>query len=74
MFLDAPALYPQRPNSPAYGTKVAVTLTMPDGSQNTLMRELNSTFGSYSQNAPELHFGLGQASTWNVERAYNEED
>lgn len=74
VFLDDPALYPQRPNSPAYGTKVAVTLTMPDGSQNTLMRELNSTFGSYSQNAPELHFGLGQASTWYVERAYNEED
>ncbi|NLK49766.1 MAG: CRTAC1 family protein, partial [Candidatus Cloacimonetes bacterium] len=74
MLLDDPALYPQHPNSPAFGTRVAVTLTMPDGSQNTLVRELNSTFGNFSQNALELHFGLGQATSWNVERVNNEED
>ena len=47
-------------NSPAFGTRVLVHLQNKDKSY-TLMRELSSAKGTSTQNAPELHFGLGKS-------------
>lgn len=47
-------------NSPAFGTRIIVHLQ--DGKRRyTLTRELSSAKGSSTQNAPELHFGLGKS-------------
>ncbi len=47
----------EHPNSPAFGTRVIMSLD--DG--KSLVRELNSAKGTCSQNAPELHFGIGRS-------------
>lgn len=49
------------PNSPAFGTRVKVFLQDEHGKEFSLIRELSSAKGSSTQNAPELHFGLGKA-------------
>ncbi len=46
------------PNSPAFGTRVEITLKRPFHKKQTLIRELCSAKGTGSQNAPELHFAL----------------
>lgn len=58
---------PQHPNSPAYGARVKLNLISEDGKQSTLIRELRSAKGSTTQNAPELHFGLGQQKVLSYE-------
>lgn len=47
------------PNSPAFGTRVRVLIQDAMGKEYCLVRELSSAKGSSTQNAPELHFGLG---------------
>lgn len=49
------------PNSPAFGTRVEITLKRPFHKQKKLIRELCSAKGTGSQNAPELHFGINRA-------------
>jgi tetratricopeptide (TPR) repeat protein len=49
------------PNSPAFGTRVKLYLQDESGKEYSLIRELSSAKGSSTQNAPELHFGLGKA-------------
>lgn len=56
--------HPLHPNSPAFGTRVTVKLD--DG--KTLVRELNSAKGTCSQNAQELHFGLGKSQVIKLNR------
>ena len=53
-----------QPNSPAFGTRVILNLD--DG--KSLMRELNSAKGTCSQNAPELHFGIGKSQNPKYQR------
>ncbi len=48
------------PNSPAYGTRVVLTLKKPNGKQFKLIRELSSAKGTTSQSEQILHFGLGK--------------
>lgn len=48
------------PNSPAYGTRVRITLRDKKGRTRTLIRELSSAKGTTSQSEPVLHFGLGR--------------
>lgn len=52
------------PNSPAFGSRMELTITDSKGKESTLIRELSSAKGTTSQNAPELHFGLGKATKW----------
>lgn len=47
------------PNSPAFGSRVLVRLKDKKGKIHCLTRELSSAKGTSTQNAPELHFGLG---------------
>lgn len=47
-------------NSPAFGTRILVHLKDKDRTY-TLTRELSSAKGTTTQNAPELHFGLGKS-------------
>lgn len=65
---DHPRQFSQFPNSPAFGTRVKINLSHPDGSSSTLVRELNSAKGTCSQNAPELHFGIGDALDYELEQ------
>jgi enediyne biosynthesis protein E4 len=51
---------PLHPNSPAFGARVVLRLQAKDGSHYSQIRELSSAKGSTTQNAPELHFGLGK--------------
>lgn len=53
---------PEHPNSPAFGTRIELWKETSTGKRELLIRELSSAKGTTSQNAPELHFGLGQAS------------
>ena len=55
------------PNSPAYGSRVILTLKSPKGKQIRLMRELSSAKGTTSQNDQILHFGLGKNQLLNIE-------
>jgi hypothetical protein len=48
------------PNSPAYGTRVILTLKTPKGKLFKLTRELSSAKGTTSQNDQILHFGIGK--------------
>jgi hypothetical protein len=52
---------PDHPNSPAFGARVELKIMGQDGTSRVLVRELSSAKGSSTQNAPELHFGLGDA-------------
>lgn len=49
----------KKPNSPAYGTRVILTLKRSDGSKFDIIRELSSAKGTTSQSEQILHFGLG---------------
>jgi hypothetical protein len=55
---------PDHPNSPAFGARVELWTENTQGQRQTLIRELSSAKGTTSQNAPELHFGLGDAVRW----------
>jgi len=65
---DKPVNFAKLPNSPAYGTRVIVTLKSPKGKVFSLIRELSSAKGTGSQNAPELHFGLGRNKLIEIKR------
>ncbi|MDD3534977.1 MAG: CRTAC1 family protein [Candidatus Cloacimonetes bacterium] len=52
------------PNSPAFGSRIELSKTDVKGKETKLIRELSSAKGTTSQNAPELHFGLGKATKW----------
>lgn len=68
MLIDQPRDFPNQPNSPAFGTRIRLTVENADGSTRTLVRELNSAKGTCSQNAPELHFGIGTGAVGKLER------
>jgi hypothetical protein len=68
ILIDKPTLFSQFPASPAYGTRVKLILEDADGKKRTLIRELASAKGTTSQNAQELHFGLGNATVLFIER------
>ncbi|MCB5245638.1 MAG: CRTAC1 family protein [Candidatus Cloacimonetes bacterium] len=68
ILIDKPTLFSQFPASPAYGTRVKLILEDADGKKRTLIRELASAKGTTSQNAQELHFGLGNATVLSIER------
>ena len=55
------------PNSPAFGTRVKLTLKA-KGKTYSLIRELCSAKGTTSQSAQELHFGLGRAKLLSIEK------
>lgn len=57
LLLEQPWQHSAQPNSPAFGTRVIMNLD----SGKSLVRELNSAKGTCSQNAPELHFGIGKS-------------
>jgi hypothetical protein len=50
----------KQPNSPAFGTRVEVTLKNKYGKEFTLIRELCSAKGTTSQSDQILHFGIGK--------------
>ncbi|MCB5264974.1 MAG: CRTAC1 family protein [Candidatus Cloacimonetes bacterium] len=58
---------PMHPNSPAFGARVKLYLRDKYGQDYSLIRELSSAKGSSTQNAPELHFGLGQSQILHYE-------
>ena len=60
--------FAQVPNSPAFGTRVEITLKRPFHKKQTLIRELCSAKGTDSQNAPELHFGIGKAKVIKIRK------
>ena len=60
--------FAQVPNSPAFGTRVEITLKRPFHKKQTLIRELCSAKGTGSQNAPELHFGIGKAKVIKIRK------
>jgi len=45
-----------------------------DGGTRTLVRELNSAKGTCSQNAPELHFGIGKDTVTDIQRISYDQD
>nr|HPI26697.1 CRTAC1 family protein [Candidatus Cloacimonadota bacterium] len=53
---------PDHPNSPAFGSRVMLWKEGARGKRQVLIRELSSAKGTTTQNAPELHFGLGEAN------------
>ncbi|MCB5247274.1 MAG: VCBS repeat-containing protein, partial [Candidatus Cloacimonetes bacterium] len=66
VLLRDPAVFPDHPNSPAFGTRVGAVLRRPDGSEYFLIRELSSAKGTTSQSSQELHFGLGGAELLHI--------
>jgi hypothetical protein len=56
------------PQSPAFGTRVLVKLQHPNGKEYQLIRELSSAKGTASQNAAELHFGIGNSKVLEIKR------
>ncbi|MBK7872541.1 MAG: CRTAC1 family protein [Saprospiraceae bacterium] len=56
----------KKSNRSAIGTKVLVT-TIINGKKITQMREISSQTGAYGHNALQVHFGLGNADTVDVE-------
>ena len=54
-----PSEYGKLPQSPAYGTRVVLSYKE-GGKVKELIRELSSAKGTASQNASELHFGIGR--------------
>ncbi|MDP2174072.1 MAG: CRTAC1 family protein, partial [Candidatus Cloacimonadaceae bacterium] len=69
-----PGQFHQFPNSPAYGTRVKVILRHPSGKIYSLVRELSSAKGTTSQNAQELHFGIGRSSLVSIKRVHYGKD
>jgi hypothetical protein len=60
VLLSSSAEYAKHPNSPAYGTRVILTLKNADGRISQLIRELSSAKGTTSQTEQVLHFGIGR--------------
>jgi hypothetical protein len=56
------------PQSPAYGTRVMLKLQDAKGGEYQLSRELSSSKGTASQNAAELHFGIGNSKVLEIKR------
>lgn len=67
VLIREPSEYPLFPNSPAFGTRVRLTL-QEKGQTRTLIRELSSAKGTSSQSAQELHFGLGRGKLISLEK------
>lgn len=65
--VNEPRDYAQNPNSPAFGSRVRISLLHENETSSSLVRELNSARGTCSQNAPELHFGIGTATVTGIE-------
>lgn len=65
---DSVAEFASLPQSPAFGTRVIVLLKNPKGKEYRLIRELSSAKGTASQNASELHFGLGDSKVMEIQR------
>jgi len=63
-----PSNYPNLPNSPAFGTRVEVTVKDSNGKPRKLIRELSSAKGTGSQNVPELYFGIGRGKIIDLKR------
>jgi len=74
LLIDEPRDFSANPNSPAFGTRVKITLETEEGSPRVLIRELNSVKGTCSQNAPELHFGIGAAKVIDIQRIIHAPD
>ncbi|MDD2331756.1 MAG: CRTAC1 family protein, partial [Candidatus Cloacimonetes bacterium] len=66
--------FSEHPNSPAFGTRVKITLADGKGREMSLIRELSSAKGTTSQSQPILHFGLGSATPLKIERVSYEKD
>ena len=64
--LDDVASFSKYPNSPAYGARVIVEIKDRNGKKHKLMRELSSAKGTTSQNAQELHFGIGSGKVLKI--------
>lgn len=71
---DDPEQFHKFPNSPAFGTRVMLTLRDPSGYSYTLSRELSSAKGTTSQNAQELHFGIGRSTVIDIKRVCHDQD
>lgn len=56
------------PNSPAFGTRVEITVKRLFHKKQKFIRELCSAKGTGSQNAPELHFGIGKAKVIKIRK------
>ncbi|MDY0150943.1 MAG: CRTAC1 family protein [Candidatus Cloacimonas sp.] len=65
---DNPRNFTNLPQSPAFGTRVIVKLKSPQGNDYQLIRELSSAKGTASQNAAELHFGIGKSKVLEIKR------
>jgi len=63
-----PAKFGNLPQSPAFGTRVLVSVLSPRGRKYTLIRELSSAKGTSSQSAAELHFGIGKGKVLDIKR------
>jgi hypothetical protein len=50
----------KQPNTPAFGSRVILTLKRPDGSKYSLIRELSSAKGTTSQSEQIIHFGISK--------------
>jgi hypothetical protein len=66
--------YSEYPNSPAFGTRVRITLKSPLGKRSSLIRELSSAKGTTSQSAQELHFGLANNKVISIEKVSYAQD
>jgi hypothetical protein len=58
--LTSYAAFSENPNSPAYGTRVILTLKTPKGKIIRQIRELSSAKGTTSQHDQVLYFGIGK--------------
>lgn len=60
--------FASHPNTPAFGTRVRVTLQDKSKATYSLIRELQSAKGTTSQNEPVLHFGIADAKVIEIKR------
>jgi hypothetical protein len=74
LLLRDPTEYTSNPNSPAFGTRVELILQDRKGKETRLIRELSSAKGTSSQNAPILHFGIGDLKVKALKRISYEKD
>ena len=61
-------LFGKVPQSPAFGVRMEITVKGARGKKHKLIRELCSAKGTASQNAPELHFGIGTDKVIEIKR------
>ncbi len=73
ILVENPWEHSSKANSPAFGTRIKTLLQDPDGKTYYLIRELNSAKGTCSQNAAELHFGIGESEVLSYQKAFTDE-